>query len=60
MSLPVEHRDFNFPPSRRAELLPDSFAQLERWVEDARAAKVSDWKAMTLAESKKMSGVVPV
>ena len=49
MTLPVEHRDFNFPPLRRAELLADPFAQFERWVVEARAAQVSDWEAMTLA-----------
>ena len=49
MTLPVEHRDFNFPPLRKAELLVDPFAQFDRWVADARAAKVSDWEAMTLA-----------
>ena len=49
MSLPVEHRDFNFPPLRQSELLADPFAQFELWVEEARAAKVSDWEAMTLA-----------
>ncbi|MBC8115106.1 MAG: pyridoxamine 5'-phosphate oxidase, partial [Candidatus Saccharimonas sp.] len=49
MTLPVEHRDFNFPPLREAELLADPFAQFERWVADARAAKVSDWEAVTLA-----------
>lgn len=49
MTLPVEHREFNFPPLRNAELLSDPFAQFQRWVEEARAAKVSDWEAMTLA-----------
>ena len=49
MTLPVEHRDFNFPPLRKAELLADPFTQFERWVADARAAKVSDWEAVTLA-----------
>ena len=49
MTLPVEHRDFNFPPLRRGELLSDPFAQFQRWVDEARAAKVSDWEAMTLA-----------
>lgn len=49
MTLPVEHRDFNFPPLRKAELLADPFAQFERWVADARAAKVTDWEAVTLA-----------
>ena len=49
MTLPVEHRDFNFPPLRKAELLADPFAQFERWVAEARAAKVSDWEAVTLA-----------
>ncbi len=51
MTLPVEHRDFNFPPLRQAELLADPFAQFERWVADVRAAKVSDWEAITLATS---------
>jgi len=49
MTLPVEHREFNFPPLRSAELLSDPFAQFQLWVEEARAAKVSDWEAMTLA-----------
>ena len=49
MTLPVEHREFNFPPLRSAELLSDPFAQFQRWVEEARAAEVSDWEAMTLA-----------
>lgn len=51
MNLPVDHRDFNFPPLRKAELLTDPVAQFQRWVDDARAAKVSDWEAMTLATS---------
>ena len=49
MTHPVEHREFNFPPLRSAELLSDPFAQFQLWVEEARAAKVSDWEAMTLA-----------
>ncbi len=49
MTLPVEHREFNFPPLRSAELLSDPFAQFQLWVEEARAAKVSEWEAMTLA-----------
>ena len=51
MNRPVDHRDFNFPPLRKAELLTDPVAQFQRWVDDARAAKVSDWEAMTLATS---------
>ena len=49
MTLPVEHRDFNFPPLEESELLADPFAQFEGWVAEARAAKVSDWEAATLA-----------
>ena len=49
MSLPVEHRDFRFPPLQQADLLPDPFAQFARWVDEARAAGVLDWEAMTLA-----------
>jgi pyridoxamine 5'-phosphate oxidase len=49
MTLPVEHRDFNFPPLRSTELLDDPLAEFERWVAVARAAKVADWEAVTLA-----------
>lgn len=49
MTLPVEHRDFNFPPLRDSDMLADPVALFDRWVGDARAAKVSDWEAMTLA-----------
>ncbi|MBM4077077.1 MAG: pyridoxamine 5'-phosphate oxidase [Planctomycetes bacterium] len=49
MTLPVEHRDFNFPQLRRAQLLSNPFEQFDRWVAEARSAKVPDWEAMTLA-----------
>lgn len=51
MSLPVDHRDFNFPPLRRSDLLDDPFVQFRQWVDEARAARILDWDAVTVATS---------
>ncbi len=53
MPLPIEHRDFQFPPLRSDELLSDPIAQFQLWVAAARAANVLDWEAMTLATASR-------
>ena len=53
MPLPIEHRDFNFPPLQSDELLSDPFAQFQLWVAAVRAANVLDWEAMTLATASR-------
>lgn len=50
MSIDVIVRtDFSKHKLLESDLAADPFAQLQRWLDDAQAANISDWQAMSLA-----------
>ncbi|MFM9965212.1 MAG: pyridoxamine 5'-phosphate oxidase [Planctomycetaceae bacterium] len=45
----IVHTDFSKGQLLESDLATDPFEQLQRWLDEVRAANVSDWQAMSLA-----------